>query len=213
MQVFPINRTIIAKMSSKSRTEQHNLRFAEMNSLLTHGEPTPGSMKRMKELYHTISARHLSPPNVEKFMQVSDYLKRRENGMDHTRAYTTSMLRDKEKEMMVHRGTKASKRATMTRLKDKALVPHMEGLLKKQLAEAEAMGIPKELFQSIMNDTLKGMGFRHEFNQSLMKAGYIKELPKGGGAGSDILTDTPEFDRIVELSVMKSMGLPEPPSK
>lgn len=201
-----------------SRTEQHNLRFAEMNSLLSHGEPTPGSMKRMKELYHTISARHLSPPNVEKFMQVADYFKRRENGMSHSHAYITSMLRDKEKEMMIHRGTKASKRATMTRLKDKALVPKMEAMLQKQLADAEAMGIPKEMFQLIMNDTLKGMGFRPEFNQSLKKAGFIKELPSvriTGGAGTDILSDTPEFDRIVEQSVIKNMfGLPDDtPSK
>ncbi len=203
-------------MSGKARTAQHDLRFIEMNTLLSHGEPTPGGLKRMKELYHTISARHLSPPNVEKFMQVSDYLKRRENGMDHTRAYTTSILRKKEEEMKLHQGTKASKRATITRLKDKALVSQMEAQLQRDLAIAESMGMPKELFQSIMNDTLKGMGFRHEFNKSLMKAGFITELPSssrsGGSGGShldkaqgEILVDTPEFNKLIEESVTKSL--------
>jgi hypothetical protein len=103
-------------------------------------------------------------------------------------------------------GTKASKRATATRLKDKALVPQMEAMLKAQLAEAEAMGIPKELFQAIMNDTMKGMGFRPEFNQSLKKAGFISELPKkGGGAGSEILGDSPEINHIVEQATLKNM--------
>jgi hypothetical protein len=194
----------LLKMSKK--IEEHNARFVEMNSLLQHGEPTPGNMKRMKELYHSINARNLSPPNKEKFMQVADYLKRRENGMSHAHAYTSSMLRKKEKEMQHLPGTKASKRATITRLKDKALVPQMEAMLKAHLAEAEAMGIPKELFQAIMNDTMKGMGFRPEFNQSLKKAGFISELPKtGGGAGSEILGDSPEINHIVEQATLKNM--------
>ena len=197
---------------SRSRAEQHDLRFAEMNSLLTHGEPTPGSMKRMKELYNSISARHLSPPNVEKFMQVADYFKRRENGMNHARAYTTSMLREKEKEMKIYRGTKASKRDTITRLKDKALVPKMEAQLKENIAMVESMGMPKEMFLAMMNDTLKGMGFRPEFNRSLMKAGLITEMPSSGGAGTEVLVDTPEFDKLVEDSLHKSL-MQQLPSK
>jgi hypothetical protein len=93
-------------MSSKARTAQHDLRLIEMNELLAR-EPTEGDLRRMKELYHMISVRHLSPANVEKFMQVADYLKRRENGMDHVRAYRTSLLREKEDEMKIHHCTKA----------------------------------------------------------------------------------------------------------
>ena len=197
---------------SSGRTAQHDLRFAEMNSLLQHGEPTDGAMKRMKELYHTISARHLSPPNVEKFMQVADYLKRRENGMNHARAYQTSILRKKEEEMQIHHGTKASKRATITRLKDKSLVSVMEAQLKKDIEMAESMGMPKEMFLSMMNDTLKGMGFRPEFNRSLMKAGFITEMPKGGGAGAEVLADTPEFNKLIEESIHKSL-IQQLPSK
>ncbi len=196
-----------------SRRQQHDIRFVELNSLLSHGEPTPGSLKRMKELYHTISARHLSPPNVGKFMSVADYLKRRDAGMDHARAYQTSILFEKEKEMMNYHGTKGAKRAIRTRLQDRVMVPKMEEMLKEQLAVAESAGIPKELFHTIMNETLRGMGFRSEFNKSLLKAGFITELPpSGGGAGSGpgILADTPEFDAHVESSVMKSLGLLEP---
>ncbi len=196
-------------MSGKARTAQHDLRFAEMNSLLSHGEPTSGALKRMKELYHSISARHLSPPNVEKFMQVADYLKRRENGMDHTRAYRTSSLFKKETEMSKHQGTKGAKRAVRTRLQDRALVSTMEAQLKEQLASAEALGIPKELFQSMMTDIIGTMGFRPEFNKSLMKAGFIKELPtRGGGAGlppPEVFVETPEFEAIVAESVHKSL--------
>lgn len=191
-------------MSNTSRTVEHDSRLTEMNNLLSHGEPTPGALKRMKELYHAISAKHLSPPNVEKFIEVADYLKRRESGMNHAQAYQTSLLYKKEREMMKHNGTKGANRSVRTRLYDKTVAPKLEAMFKEQLEKAEAKGIPKELMQTIMTNTIQSMGFRPEFNKSLLKAGVITELPKpkGGGAGSE-----QEIDEIVAKSVMKSLNL------
>ncbi len=201
-----------------SRRQQHDMRLVEMNNLLSHGAPTEGALKRMKELYHTISVRHLSEPNVGKYMQVADYLKRRENGMDHAKAYRTSILYSEEDKMKNLSGTKSAKRSIRTRLQDKALVSTMENMLKEQLAMAEAVGMPKEMFHIIMNHTVSSMGYRHEFTKSLLKAGVITEMPaRGGGAGKpapEAIMDTPEFDAIIESAVKKSMvDLIDDPSK
>ena len=130
-------------MSGSIKKHQHDSRLIELNRLLKNGEP---NISRMKELYHAISPKHLSPINLKSYTEIGDYLNRRLAGMDHTTAYISSNLRQADVETCHKVGTKAAKRSTLTRLKDKVAVKEIEKQMKASLEEAKALGITEEDF-------------------------------------------------------------------
>ncbi len=172
-------------MSGSIKKHQHDSRLIELNRLLKNGEP---NISRMKELYHAISPKHLSPINLKSYTEIGDYLNRRLTGMGHVEAYIGSNLRLADVETCHKVGTKAAKRSTLTRLKDKVAAKEIEEILKQTLEEVKADGIAEEHFMEFFQQMIKAQGFRPEFMRSFQKAsGNLKLADKasssGGGAG------------------------------
>ncbi len=173
-------------MSGSIKKHQHDSRLIELNRLLKNGEP---NISRMKELYHAISPKYLSAVNLKSYTEIGDYLNRRLTGMGHVEAYISSNLRQADVETCHKVGTKAAKRSTLTRLKDKVAVKEIEKQMKASLEEAKALGITEEDFMEFYQQMVKAQGFRPEFMRSVEKATNNLKLengPSGGGAGSEI---------------------------
>ncbi len=171
-------------MSGATKKHQHDSRLIELNNLLRNGDP---SINRMKELYHAISPKHLSQANMHIYTALSDYLNRRLAGMDHTTAYIGSNLRQNDVETCHKIGTKAAKRSTLTRLRDKVAAKEIEEIMKRTLEEAKAEGIHEDDMKFVLDHMFKAQGFRPEFMRSIEKATNNLKLengPSGGGAGT-----------------------------
>ena len=169
-----------------AKKHQHDSRLMELNNLLRNGEP---SINRMKELYNAISAKHLSQVNMPIYTALSNYLNRRLAGMDHTDAYIGSNLRQNDIDNCHKSGTKAAKRSTLTRLKDKVATKEIEEIMKRTLEEAKAEGIHENDMKVILDHMFKAQAYRPEFMRSVEKATNNLKLengPSGGGAGSDL---------------------------
>ncbi len=173
-------------MSGATKKDEHDSRLIELNRLLKNGEP---NINRMKELYHAISPKYLSRANIQMYAVLGDYLNRRLAGMDHMIAYTSSMIRENDVETCHKVGTKAAKRSTMTRLKDKIAVKEIEEIMKQTLEEAKTKGIPEDAVKIMLNQMIKAQGFRPEFMRSVEKATnklmVENTYSSGGGAGTD----------------------------
>lgn len=168
-----------------SKRQLHDIRIIELNNLLKNGDP---SISRMKELYHTISAKHVSKVNMPIYTALGEYLNRRLTGMDHMTAYVGSNLRINDVATSHKIGTKAAKRNTLTRLKDKVAVKELEKQMKASFEEAKAEGIAEEDFKKVFYQMIEAQGFRPEFMRSFYKASDNLKLENspssGGGAGN-----------------------------
>lgn len=159
---------------SSAKKQQHDSRLIEMNNLLKNGEP---SLPRMRELYHQISPKYLSKGNMPKYVNITDYLRLRDEGKDHIVAYQSSFIKLEENATRHLSGSKAAKRSTQQRLKDKAMVGELKAIKEKQYAMADAMGLDRAMVDLVTDMFIKQQEFRPSFMASMKEAGF------GGGAG------------------------------